>query len=426
MLLANAFYVAAEFAAVSSSKPKLEAQAEDQVREADYVSETVSDEYRMDRYIACAQVGITLSSLVIGFYGQRALAPYVSPLLEGVLPSGVAAVSITAPIILIVLTMLQVIFGELFPKSIAVRSPERVAIGTAQPMRWSLRILGPFVSLLNGSALWIMRRLGLDKPKEAGDEHSHEELRQLIAESLEGGVIERPAHEMLRQVLAFQDRIVRDVMQPRSRIRSLAPGITAREAVADMLDSSFTRFPVLDRSDAERPRGFVHLRDIHDLSREDPEAGIDGALRDILVIPDTLSLAEAWSRLKEDHAAFGLVFNEYGIVSGLISVEDIVEEIIGEVVDEFDEEEPRIRRRRGRVVLRGDLSVAEVNRKFDLHLPEDRAESISGLVAVELGVGDPTRGARVRIADTPLMIESVENGLPRLVSFARTSKEAVE
>ncbi|MGB3763116.1 MAG: hemolysin family protein, partial [Ornithinimicrobium sp.] len=287
MLAANAFYVAAEFAAVSASKPKLSSKAKDGRREADYIEKTVTDEYRMDRYIACAQVGITLTSLVIGFYGQRALAPYLTPLLDGVLPAGIVATAVVAPLLLVVLTMLQVILGELFPKSIALRNPETVAFKTARPMRWSLLVLGPFISLLNGSAIWIMRRFGLDKPKESGEEHSHEELRAVISESLEGGVIGRSAHEMLRQVLAFEERTVAGVMQPRSQIVALAPETTAADALPTMVDAPFTRFPLFRTDDIDQPAGFVHLRDVHAADGTTPLSDI---AREIDLVPDTLTL----------------------------------------------------------------------------------------------------------------------------------------
>ncbi|MDY8107568.1 hemolysin family protein [Fulvimarina sp. 2208YS6-2-32] len=426
MLLGNAFYVAAEFAAVSASKPKLEAKAEDGNAEARFLERTVTDEYRMDRYIACAQVGITLTSLVIGVYGQRALMPYVGPPLDEMLPDGWTSAVVGAPLILIVLTTLQVIFGELFPKSIALRSPERTAMGTARPMRWSLFVLGPFISLLNGSAIFVMRRLGLDKPKEAGDEHSHDELRQLIEDSLEGGEIKRDAHEMLRQVLAFQDRTVSEVMVPRVRVKFMTPEPSAAEALRQMLATPFTRFPVIDNAQNERPVGFVHIREVFELSRRDPDASIEGIIRPVQTLPDSLTLAEVWSRLDDSRATIAVVFNEYGIVSGIVSVEDLVEEIIGEVVDEFDEEAPRIHRRDDRVVLRGDLPVREVNRTFAFQLPEDRADSMSGLIGLKLGVKDGKRGSKVAIGGVDFTVESVENGLPRLVSFpsAATSVEA--
>ncbi|PZX19781.1 CBS domain containing-hemolysin-like protein [Palleronia aestuarii] len=422
MLLANAFYVAAEFAAVSASRPKLEAQAEDGSTEARYLEETIGDEKRMDRYIACAQVGITFTSLVIGFYGQRALLPYIEPLLEPVLPAGLQGPAVAAPLILIVLSVLQVIFGELFPKSIAVRAPENTAMATSRPMRWSLLLLGPFIALLNGSALFIMRRLGLDKPKETGEEHSHEELRQLIADSLEGGAIERSAHEMMRQVLSFQDRTVSEVMAPRVRIEMMTTELRAGEALRAMLATPFTRFPVIDGDGTDRPVGFVHIRDLHALAREDGEARIDDILRPLQVLPDSLSLAEVWNRLQSENAHLAVIFNEYGVISGLVTLEDLIEEIIGEVVDEFDDEEPRIRHRKDRVVLRGDLPVREINRKFDLGLPEDQADTLSGLVALKLGVEDARRGAGVTVAGTKFRVDSVENGLPRLISFPRTQE----
>ncbi|EAU43104.1 hemolysin, putative [Fulvimarina pelagi HTCC2506] len=421
MLLGNAFYVAAEFAAVSSSKPKLEAKAEDGNASAAYLERTITDEERMDRYIACAQVGITLTSLVIGVYGQRALLPYVGPQLDAVLPSGWTSAVVGAPLVLIVLTALQVIFGELFPKSIAVRAPESTAMKTARPMRWSLLLLGPFITLLNGSAMIIMRWCGLDKPKEAGDEHSHEELRQLIEDSLKGGVIERDAHEMLHQVLAFQDRTVGEVMEPRARMKFMNREPKAKAALEMMLETPFTRFPVIDGSETKKPEGYVHIRDLYDLASEDPEASIDRIIRPVQILPDSLTLAEAWNKLESKRDTIAVVFNEYGIVSGLVTVEDLVEEIIGEVVDEFDEEEARIQKKGDRIVVRGDVLISEVNREFGFNLPEDQADSISGLIGLKLGVEDGKRGSKAEVDGVTFTVEAVENGLPRLIAFSKSA-----
>lgn len=375
----------------------------------------------MDRYVACAQIGITLTSLVIGVYGQRALLPYIGPPLDAVMPQGWTSAVIGAPLVLIVLTVLQVIFGELFPKSIAIRSPEAVATGTARPMHWSLLILGPFITLLNGSALMVMRWFNLDKPKETGEEHSHDELRQLIEDSLKGGVIQRDAHEMLHQVLAFQDRKIGEVMQPRARMKFMSSRPKAREALRMMLATPFTRFPVIDGSETEKPEGFVHLREVFELAEEDPEASIDRVIRPIRMLPDSLSLAEAWDVMEENRDTIAVVFNEYGIVSGIVAVEDLVEEIIGEVVDEFDDEEPRFKHENSRVIVRGDVLISEVNREFGFDLPEERADSISGLIRLELGVDDVVQNAKVEIDGVTFTVEAVENGLPRLVSFANSA-----
>ncbi len=424
MLLLNALFVAAEFAAVSSSKPKVAAMEEDGKPQAAYLARTISDDRRMDRYIAGAQVGITVTSLVVGFYGQQALTPYLEPLVGGVLPGGIAAAAAIAPILLIGLTILQVIFGELFPKSIAVRAPEKTARLTARPMRWSLVVLGPFITILNGSAMAVMRWLGLDRPKERSDGHDNEELRQLIADSLRGGAIGRSSHEMLRHVLSFQDRILREVMEPRLRMQVLTAGSPAAPALRRVLETPYTRFPVLDGTDANTPTGFVHVRDLDELARERPDAAIDDVVRPVDLLPETLSLAEAWTRMQRRGDAIALVFNEYGVVSGLVTVEDLVEEIVGEVVDEFDEEEPRIRRADGRVVLRGDMAVDEVNHRFGLDLPGEGVDTLSGLAALSLGVEDAARGTGIDLGGVRFTVERMENGLPRLLSFVPRDKQA--
>ena len=219
MVSANALYVAAEFATVSARKTRLTQMAGSGNRLAAMLLPYVEDHKALDNYIAACQVGITVSSLVLGAYGQSTVATLLAPILAklGNLAEPVAF-SISATVVLILLTILQVVMGELFPKSVAIQYPEQLALATVLPMKWSLLIFRPFIWLLNGSGNVILKLIG----KEQGADHTHfhspEEIELLVNESHEGGLLDDEAQQMLRNALRLRELTARQVMVPRTRM----------------------------------------------------------------------------------------------------------------------------------------------------------------------------------------------------------------
>jgi putative hemolysin len=405
LILVNALYVAAEFATVSSRRARVAELAAGDEPAARALLPVLEDRALLDRYIAASQVGITLSSLLIGFYGQAALTPRVAPLLANLGLPEAAARSVTVTGVLLVLTFLQVIFGELLPKSVALRFPERLALGVVYPMRWSLLLLRPLIAVLNGSALLILRRFG---KTDLEQEHVHhpDELEGIFSESAEGGLLDADERDMLSNVFHLRQRVARQIMVPRTRIVGVSVGRRPDEAVRELIRAPHTRFPVYDGS-IDRLRGFVDIRDLWALAREEPGAEISAIVRPLPVVPEFLPVTDVWARLRRERTGMAAVVDEFGGIAGMVTVEDILEELFGELQDEFDREIELFRSEAGgEATVRGDLLVSEVNERFLLALPEERADTIGGLVMDRLE-RVPRPGDEVLVAGVRLCVVEV-------------------
>lgn len=421
----NALFVAAEFAAVGTRRTRISELAANGDRQAQRLLPIVEDHTLLDRYIAACQIGITLSSIVLGFYGQAQLAPYIQPLLTslGGLQAGAAA-AITTILLLVVLTLVQVVFGELLPKSISLRYPERLALATLRPMVWSLFLLRPLIAVLNGSAFAIMRALGISVTSEHSHVHSPEELEVLFRESAKGGLIDAGEREMLQNVLHLQDRLARQIMVPRTRMYVVSLGAEPADAYHNLLSSPHTRFPVFDGT-PDQIVGALHLKDLALAVRRNPEGTLQPLVREVLLLPETISVSNLWNQMRTRRRHLAVLFDEYGGVSGLVTLEDVLEEVFGELQDEFDQEpEPVQYGTDGRVYLRADLLVSDVGLRFSVELPND-VDTIGGLVLSRLE-RLPHLGDEVSLEELTFRVEMVDEHGIRQVSVVPPTEQPPE
>ena len=401
----NALYVAAEFATVAARKSRLRHMAQAGHRGAQRLLPTLDDTRKLDDYIAACQLGITASSLVLGAYGQgqvaTALTPHLAALGQLALP---AAHTISATAVLFVLTVLQVVFGELFPKSIAIQFRERVATAVVVPMLWSVTLFRPFIWLFNGSANLVLRVLGL----HAGSHthvHSPEEIELLVAESQRGGLVEPEEQRLLHNAFRFQDLSVRQVMVPRTSM----PAAPADSSVASLIDQALTTGAdrlLLYRASIDNIIGFVHLKDLFRLHLN-PAGQLREIIRSLIYVPESLPVPALWRELAGRRARLAVVLDEYGGTAGAVTLEDLAEVVFGQVPDVFDELVATMRAdREGVLRLRGNVLIADVNEFFDLKLPEQTADTLGGLIMAELG-RIPVPGDEVT-AGSPLATLRVE------------------
>ena len=405
LLSLNALYVAAEFSAISSRRARVSNLADDGNRAARALLPYLESPRELDRYIAACQVGITLSSLMVGFYGQAQLSPY----LGFGLSTGVAAL-----VVLAFLTTLQVIFGEIVPKSIALRYPERLALVTVRPLRWSLFILYPFIALFNGSALLLLRLFGVES-KTKTHAHSPEELELVFSESAQGGFLDSDEKEMLANVLQLETRLARQIMVPRNRMVSADVSEPPAAALARLVQTPHMRFPVYDGV-IDTVVGVLNLKDLFGFVQSGRSGTLRDVLREVPLLPETNTVSEVWDTLKQRQNHMAVLFDEYGGTVGLVTLEDIIEEIVGEVQDEFDNEEQRLERRGDRVSVRGDVLVTTLNRRFLLQLPEDEADTVGGMMLEELERA-PEVGDEVTVGDVTLQVTGVSGNAVTGVGF---------
>ncbi|MFN2189847.1 MAG: hemolysin family protein, partial [Candidatus Promineifilaceae bacterium] len=394
LIFINALFVAAEFATVSSRRTRLSQIASSGNRFARMLIPIVEDSQMLDKYVAACQLGITGSSLVLGSFGQNFIASRlvvpISDLIDAVLPwlqdvgistsstSSALATTIAVTGVLLVLTLLQVIMGELFPKSIAIQYPERLALLTVVPVKWSLFLLRPFIWIFNGSGNLVLKLLGIDTGAEKGRIHSPEEIEILVSESHEGGLLDDEERQMLRNTFRLRDLTARQVMAHRTRIIAAPVGSTVKEILNIALEAGHTRIPLYQET-LDTIIGFVHIKDLFRLHVEGKE-NLAEILREVLRVPESIPVVDVWETLNRQRQYMAIVFDEFGGTAGLITFEDLIEEIFGELQDEFDDEGALVSiDDQGLVHLRGDLLVSDVNEYLSLQLP-DTADTLSGLV----------------------------------------------
>ncbi len=417
MLALNALYVAAEFATVGSRKSRIQALAADGNRPAAKLLKIVRDPVLLDNYVAACQVGITLSSLVAGAFGQARL----TPLFEPIFGSGGRAIAVI--ITLLIITSLQVVLGELLPKTAALRYPERLAIATLRPMQVSEVLFRPLVTIFNGSAFAIMRRLGLNTDHGHAHVHSPEELAALFDESAAGGLIDAAERDMLAGVLNVEQRMVREIMTPRRRI----VGIEATDLIGAALDhvvaSQHSRFPVWGES-ADDVIGVVHLRELYVRAETDPTMSVASMTRPLIEVAETMPVPALWKLLSEKERHCALVIDEYGGVAGLVTLEDAIEEVFGEVRDEFDLDPDPIVIADGRVSASGEVLIVDLNQRFRLGLPTEDADTIGGLIWHQLS-HLPDVGEVIELGEdeVPIRVDVVDGNAIVRVSFEHTGDD---
>jgi CBS domain containing-hemolysin-like protein len=380
------------------------------------------DHDQLDNYVAVCQLGITASSLLLGFYGQSRLAEIVRPQLTRLNSlQDAAAETVATTGVLLFLTTLEVLLGELVPKSIGVRFPERLALYTIVPMRWSIVLLRPLTWLFNGAGRLILRLLRVEQVDGHAQTHRAEEIELLVAESAKGGLLDTEEKVMLRNVFRLSGLVTHQVMIPRPRIEAAPMDIAPRDLLQLIADSPYTRIPIYEK-DVDHIVGIVHLKDLFRVycSMQDQAVKLEDYLREVPFVPEAMPVDELWNLLKSGHHYMAIVFDEYGGTAGLVTQEDLIEEVFGELQDEFDHEGPLIiREEHNQVSLRGDILVADVNEYLYLDLPEDRANTIGGLVINLLGrpaeVGDQVvaAGRTLQVAEVDdLAVSQVRLSLP--------------
>jgi putative hemolysin len=341
LIFINALYVAAEFAAVGTRRNRVRLLAQEGDRRAAWVLPIVEDGPSLDRYVAACQIGITFASLVLGAVGQATLARSLAPVLSDL--GGwdeLVAQSIATIVVLVILTSLQVILGELLPKSLALQFPSRVLLYTVPPMRASLRLFAWFIWLLNGSGLALLRLL---RAPQVSHRHIHspEEIDLLIAESRDGGLLEPDEQRRLHQALRLSMYPVSRVMVPKERVVAIDVERSFEEAVSAIVESPYTRLPVY-RDAPDQVVGVLQTKDVAlAAATHDGEPRIEELMRPLVAVPASTRADQLLTILRERRSQQAIVLDETGAMAGLVTIEDVLEEVFGEVSDEFKGGEPR-------------------------------------------------------------------------------------
>jgi CBS domain containing-hemolysin-like protein len=432
LVLANAFFVASEFALVSVRKTRIDQLAAEGNSAAVVVQRAVHD---LDRYIAATQVGITIASLLLGGLGERALEPLLHPLFAWIPEKwlSISAGGLTAGLAYFIMTVLHVIIGELMPKSIALQKPDITALWIGRPMLFFAIIFSPLIWLLNGIGGFLLKLIGFHSAEGHSQVHSPEELDMLFTESHKGGEINQTEFEILHRVVRFSDTTAHAIMVPRLEMQALPVEITRSALTGFLQGRPHTRVPVYQDS-LDDILGIVNSKDLEhlnyrELSQEleqwktsvsDQSAGqgsqptdekkldLKPLVLETAFVPETLRVDKLLTEFKKRRQQIAIVIDEYGGTAGLVTLGDVLEQVFGDLPDEGSETEPEILKRPdGSLQLAGRVSIDEVNELFGFGFPTDEAETMAGLVLNALG-RIATVGDEVHIHSLRIRVEKVD------------------
>lgn len=359
LVLVNALYVAAELSAVGVPRARIQELAEAGDVRARRLLPVLTEPAALDRWVSGCQIGITLSSLVLGAYGQAAIAPRLAgALVRWTEASPVAALSTAAVVVLVGLTVLQMLLGELVPKTLALQFPTALALWTERPMRGSLVAFAWFIRVLNGSGTWLLARLGF-APSAHRHVHSPREIEWLIGESRLGGQLDRGEDRRLRRALRLEQRRVKDVMAPRAEVQWVRADATLEDAARVVTQSPFTRLPVVEEGDLDRVVGLLHARD---LTLRKLGGDMTGRARDlarpVMTVREDEPAYQLLARMRERRCQVAVVQDAQGRTVGLVTVSNVLDHVVGRAADEFRLVAPE-RIPDGRLRLPGRLRLDE-------------------------------------------------------------------
>jgi CBS domain containing-hemolysin-like protein len=403
LVVANAFFVAAEFALVSARRTRIEAMIREGDRKAKAVRAAQQDLYRQ---LSAAQLGITVASILLGFVAEDTVAYFFRQWLAA-LPTWLAFLGragVASVIALSLISFLHVVFGEQAPKAVAITHPEAVSRWVATPLLIFSWITRPATGLLNSSANWLIRLMGITGASpELERIHSPEEIRMLVEQSEEGGSLQQEDARLLEGVFEFSEKTAQEVMTPRTQMAALEADLTVEAAADQVAITGRSRYPAYTDS-LDEIIGVVHAKDILGALRSRPGQTIRTILRPPLFVPGTREVEDVLADMKRLKTHLAIVLDEYGGTAGLVTMEDLLEEIVGPIYDEHDPQD-RTGPSDGAPRLDGSMPISEFNNQFDATLDDTDYTTIGGYIFGQLG-RLPRAGDRITVG--PFTFEVIE------------------
>lgn len=379
LVLLNGFFVAAEFAIVKVRASQLETKAQSMVAK---ISKSIV--HNLDAYLAATQLGITLASLALGWVGEKTMEQIIHSILTNLsfiepAQAEIYSHKFALPLGFFIITMLHIVFGELVPKSIAIRNPYKTTLFIATPLKIFRTIFLPLIYMMNGVANFVLRLLGIKLHED--EVHSEEELKLIITESAEGGAIEDSERDLIHNVFEFDDRLVKQVFIHNSKVEGIPIESTMEEASRIVLEQGYSRYPIYNAS-LDNIIGMVHSKDILRNIIKKQFQKISDIKRDVLFVNENKRVLDLLRSFQKNKTEFGVVVDEFGATIGIITMEDILEELVGDIQDEHDDEAiivEKIDEKTFRVLSLS--SIDDINENLPFDIPKDEMyETLSGYV----------------------------------------------
>lgn len=379
LVFLNGFFVAAEFAIVKVRASQIEIQAKSGSSVAKMAKHITS---HLDGYLAATQLGITLASLGLGWVGEAVMTQVVVDFLGlfNIELTSSFATNMGHVFAFAIITVLHIVFGELAPKSIAIQRPVGTTMFISVPLRFFYVIFRPIIWLLNGFANFLLKLLGFGGNLNEAH-HSSEELQYLLDQGKESGALNMVEHELIKNVFDFNERIVKNIMVPRTKISAVEVDSPKEELLHTIISEGYSRVPVYDGS-IDKIVGMVHAKDLLPFLIDKKELELKNIIRKPYFIPETKKINDLMSEFQLKRIQIAVVLDEFGGTSGIVTLEDIVEELVGEIQDEYDEEKPIVHQvSETEFIVDASASLHDVNEYLPLELPMSTDyDTISGLV----------------------------------------------
>lgn len=412
LIVLNALFVAAEFAIVGAPRAAIEARAERGNRLARLVDRILTEPRRQDRYIATAQIGITVASLGLGMYGEHVIADRLLHLMgsAGVL-GWLAAHGAASVLAVAILTYFHIVIGEMIPKSLALQRAEHLALWITPPMLWIQTLLYPFVVTLNAIGNSVLKLVGVERQAQNADRYyTSEELQLIVRESGALGALRADASRMLQELFEFGDLTAGEAMVPRVRLTGIPAG-TRPDELRDIIGRApHTRYPVYE-GDFDHIAGMVHIKDLlRLLLNQQPVSAAH--TRALPVVPETAPLDGVLATMRREGVQMAVVIDEHGGTAGVVTLEDLFEEVVGEIDEDSPADRHPYRDPAGRLRVAGTMRLDELGQMFNLELAHEEVDSVSGLILMLLGrppsIGDSVRFERLQFDVTGVKGHGVE------------------
>ena len=401
LVLLNGFFVAAEFALVKVRPTQLDPHVEAGNRRAKAARHMVA---HLDAYLSATQLGITLASLALGWIGEPAFAWLLDPLVSripGASPALLHTISITTAFL--VITILHIVLGELAPKSVAIRKPEPTSMWVALPLIAFYKVTYPAIWVLNHAANAILKLFGVQPVSEEEAAHDEEELRLILASSQPDAISDQK-RDILDNVFELSHRTARQIMVPRPDVIYLSTNKAVDENLELARTSGHTRFPLAEDGDLDHVVGLIHIKDI--FRADPPPEKLMPLRREIAFVPDTMRLDRLLRRMRSERSHLAAVIDEFGSVSGIVTMENVIEEIVGEIQDEFDLEPPElVKTGDSTYEISAQMLVKDLEDALSVEFSERDEDTIGGVVLSELG-RRPRPGDSIELP--PLSLEVLE------------------
>ncbi|WP_201305492.1 hemolysin family protein [Paenibacillus puerhi] len=395
LVLLNGFFVAAEFAFVKVRNSRIDTLAQSGNMSARFAQKITGN---INAYLSACQLGITLTSLVLGWVGEPTISKVMEPILKDWLQLSPAVVHIISFLIAFsLITAFHITLGEQFPKTYAIRQSEKVTLWTAAPMIIFYKLMYPFIWVLNGVSNWMLRLVGIEPTHEHESAHTEDEIRVLMKESHKSGFIDNTELTLFDNIFEFAETNAREIMIPRTEMGCLYANLSYAENLDIALNEMRTRYPVCD-PDKDNIVGFLHIKDL--MKARGKLSDIRTIMRPITKVPDSMPISNLLKLMQRKKSQIALLIDEYGGTAGMVTIEDILEEIVGEIQDEFDpDQRPSVEKRDEHTFsIDGRMLIDEVNDQFGLELQSEDYDTIGGWIYSQVEI-PPKRGQSVMYDD---------------------------